>query len=142
MQTLHSARGLLARRRVTHSVLIRRRLIAILAGITAVYLAVLSGQRALDGYRARQQVVAAANEIETLRRNNLAVQAELNDALRDSEIERVGRNELGLVKPGDRPVILIWPEGSMIPPAEPRTRAAPVTRANWKAWLRLFFDSD
>jgi cell division protein FtsB len=127
--------------RATYSVLTRRRVVAICAGLTAVYLAVLSGQRALDGYRARQEVVVAAHEIESLRVENLNLQTQLNTALSEAEIERLARNELGLVKPGDKPVVLIWPDSG--PPAttlESGARSAPAPR--WKVWLRLFFDTD
>ncbi len=127
--------------RAKSQVLTRRRLIAICAGLTAVYLAVLSGQRALDGYRAREQVVASAREIETLSQKNLALQGQLNAALADAEIERVARNELRLVKPGDRPMVLIWPQG-MPPGAEPEADDVALARPRWKNWLRLFFDSD
>ena len=130
-----------ARVRTKYAVLTRRRLIAICAGLTAVYLAVLSGQRALDGYRAREQVAAAARDIESLRQTNLQLQAELNGAIRDAEIERIARNELGLVKPGDRAVVLTWPAGLM-PAAQPEPAGASANNPRWKAWLRLFFDTD
>jgi cell division protein FtsB len=114
-------------------------LLAICAGALVLYLGVLSGQRALDGYRARQQVTTAVQEIETLRSQNLMLQAELNAALLPDEVERIARNELGLVRPGDNPVVLIWPDGG--PPAS-TARAdtpAPVAR-RWREWLRLFID--
>jgi cell division protein FtsB len=107
--------------------------------MTALYLAVLSGQRALDGYQARQQVVVAVREIETLRLKNLGLQAELNAALADAEIERAARDELGLVRPGDHPVVLVWPSGG---PPTPRTMTptAEARPQGWRAWVNLFFD--
>lgn len=103
-----------------------------------VYLAVLSGQRAIDGYRARQQVVAAVQEITTLQHQNLALQAELNSALHESEIGRIARNELGLIRPGDRPIVLIWPDG--IPPTPARNAPSTPAEPRWRDWLGLFFD--
>lgn len=117
----------------------RQRLIAICAAILVLYLAVLSGQRALDGYRARQQVAVAAQEIESLRGENLTLQAELNTALQDAEIERVARNELGLVRAGDHPVVLIWPDSGP-PMVGPRTQGTIAPQARWREWLHLFFD--
>lgn len=117
----------------------RRRMIALCAGVLVLYLAVLSGQRALDGYRARQQVAAAVQEIEALRGENIALQAELNGALQDAEIDRIARNELRLVRPGDHPVVLIWPDGG--PPASsPRTGPTAAPQPRWREWLRLFVD--
>ena len=123
--------------RTSYSIRARRRLIAICAGATVVYLAVLSGQRALDGYRARQEVASAGREIEALRAQNLTIQAQLSTAMQDPEIEREARNELGLVKPGDRPVVLLWPDGSP-PQAVKTTDRQP--EPPWRAWLRLFAD--
>ncbi|MSQ23817.1 MAG: septum formation initiator family protein [Chloroflexi bacterium] len=116
-----------------------RRLIAIGAGLVVVYLGVLTGQRALDGYRAREEVIGATRQIESLRLQNLSLQAELTATLEESEIERLARNELGLVRPGDRPVVLGWPAQAI--PDDPRLRSQPSrSESRWRAWLRVFFD--
>ena len=126
---------------VAYSTRTRRRLIAICAGLIVVYLGVLTGQRALDGYRAREQVVLATRQIERLREQNLSLQSELASALQDSEIERLARNELGLIRPGDHAVVLIWP-GQSFPDAGYSNPHGSIKEANWRAWFRLFFDFD
>ncbi len=118
-----------------------RRVIAVCAGGLVLYLAVLSGQRALDGYRARQQVVAAVQEIENLRQQNMELQFELQQTLQPSEIETMARTELGFVRPGDHPIVMLWPEGK--PPTEsPRATTSTAGAPRWRSWLRLFADLD
>jgi len=115
-----------------------RRLLAICSGLVALYLAVLSGQRAIDGYRARQEVASVVREIEALRGENTTLQSRLADALGDDEIERRARSELGLVKPGDRAVVLTRPDGeSATARPRPGLERGPPT---WRQWLALFFD--
>lgn len=116
-----------------------RRLRAVVAALVALYLALIAGQRAIDGYRAKQEVAAVTREIEGLRVENRLLQEEISDVRRDSEIERIARSELGLVKPGDRPVVLTWPEGSEGGGNAPTARSSQ-EEANWRQWLRLFVD--
>jgi cell division protein FtsB len=114
--------------------------IAVGTGLFAVYLVVLTGQRALDAYRVRQELDGVRGEIASLRNRNLDLQAQLSSPRLDEEIERVARQELGLVRPGDQPVVLIWPSGS---PTLGELSSRPVTGSpepNWRQWLRLFFD--
>jgi hypothetical protein len=51
----------------------------------------------------------------------------------------VAREELGLARPGDHPVILLWPEPrSSTSSVPPDARPQP----HWMGWLRLFADLD
>src|SRR5712692_2240831 len=99
-----------------------RQLLAIGAGLVSIYLMILTGQRALDAYRANMEVEATRREIDGLRARNIELQNELVGNRGDEEIERTAREELALARPGDHPVILIWPGGSRPAPA-----AAPAT---------------
>ena len=48
--------------------------------------------------------------------------------------------ELGLVRPGDKPVILVWPDRAER--TAPAPVVAPAERApNWRGWFRLFVDA-
>lgn len=116
-----------------------RRAVAIGTALFVMYLVVLTGQRALDAYRARQELEGVRQEIAALRDRNLDLQAQLSSPRLDEEIERVARQELGLVRPGDHPVVLVWPNGS--PSAEPSSLASPTGREpTWRQWVRLFLD--
>ena len=120
---------------------IPRRAIAVGTGLFAVYLVALTGQRALDAYRVRQEVEGVRREIASLRSRNIELQTELASPRVDEEIERTARQELGLARPGDHPVVLIWPSG--MPDTTPRgEKRSPDAEPNWRNWLRLFFDVD
>ena len=120
-----------------------RRMIAIITGLAALYLVLLIGQRALDAYRINQEIENVRHEISSLQSRNLELQSELSSARADEEIERIAREELGYVRPGDRPIILLWPDGH--PPMAgsapaPALSSATSPEPNWRSWLRLFVD--
>ncbi len=119
--------------------LLPRKLLAAGTGLAVLYLVLLTGQRALEAYRVNQEVDAVRREIEMLRTRNIALQADLAGGRLDQDAERIARDELGLVKPGDQPVVLVWPEMSAR-----RGEEAPGAKAssepNGRTWLRLFFD--
>lgn len=117
-----------------------RRVIAVGTGLFAVYLVVLTGQRALDAYRVRQELDGVRGEIASLRNRNLDLQAQLSSPRLDEEIERVARQELGLVRRGDQPVVLIWPSGGPTPSDLGSRPVIGSPEPNWRQWLRLFFD--
>lgn len=125
--------------------LLPRRMIAILTGLAALYLLLVIGQRAMDAYRINQEIDTIRREVVSLQTHNLELQAELSSARADEEIERIAREELGYVRPGDRPLILLWPDGR--PPSSQNASAAatargPAPEPNWRSWLRLFADLD
>src|SRR5947207_15867337 len=76
-----------------------RRLLAVGTALIALHLIVLTGQRALDAYRVQQEVEGMRQEIDSLRARNVELQAELAGGRLDEEIERIARQELGLVRP-------------------------------------------
>jgi cell division protein FtsB len=116
-----------------------RRLIAIGTGLASIYLLILTGQRALDAYRANQEVQAVRAEIAILRARNIELQQQLASGQLDEDIERTAREELSLAKQGDHPVILMWPPGARPGPSAPGV-ATPLPEPNWRQWLHLFVD--
>ena len=116
-----------------------RRILAAGTGLAVLYLVLLTGQRALEAYRINQDVDGARREIEALRTRNIELQAELSSGRLDEDIERIARDELGMVRPGDRPVVLVWPEETRRRGSEAnQTAASP--EPSWRTWFRLFFD--
>src|SRR4029453_13013922 len=115
-----------------------RKLLAAGTGLAVLYLVLLTGQRALEAYRMNQEVDAVRRDIDSLRARNIELQAELSSARLDDDIERIARNELNMVRPGDHPVVLVWPDGNGNRAVEssPPKAGEPA----WRSWLRLFFD--
>jgi cell division protein FtsB len=115
------------------------RLAAVLAVPLVLYALVATGQKALDNYRLNQEADALRAEIRGLRLDNIALQQQLEDARGDAEIETIAREQLGLVKPGDHPIVL--PDGA-VPrrqPASVPAPSAPAPQPPWRQWLDLFF---
>lgn len=116
-----------------------RKLLAAGTGLAVLYLVLLTGQRALEAYRVNQEVDAVRRDIGSQRTRNIQLQAELSSTRLDEDIERIARDELNMVKPGDQPIVLVWPDGNVKRNGESATaRAAP--EPHWRTWLRLFFD--
>jgi cell division protein FtsB len=118
-----------------------RRLLAIGAGLASVYLVIITGQQALQAYRANQEVEAVRREIVTLRARNIELQNELVSPKLDEDIERTAREQLGLARPGEHPVVLVWPSGTRDAPPPVAVPTA-VAEPNWREWLHLFVDAD
>jgi cell division protein FtsB len=116
-----------------------RRILAAGTGLAVLYLVLITGQRALEAYRINQEVDAVRRDIEALRTRNIELQAELSGGRLDEDIERIARDELGMVRPGDQPVVLVWPDGSTRRGTE-SPEPKPATEPSWRTWLRLFFD--
>ena len=116
-----------------------RKLLAAGTGLAVLYLVLLTGQRTLEAYRVNQEVDAVRRDIEAQRARNVALQTELSSARLDEDIERIARDELNMVKPGDQPVVLVWPDGNVKRNSEPEA-GRPPSEPTWRTWLRLFFD--
>ena|SRR5438445_536958 len=116
-----------------------RKMLAAGTGLAVLYLVLLTGQRALEAYRINQEVDTARHEIEALRARNIELQEELSSGRADEDVERIARDELGLARPGDQPIVLVWPDGSAKKPTD-RAGARSAAEPNWRTWLRLFFD--
>jgi cell division protein FtsL len=118
------------------------RLAAVLAVPLLLYALVATGQKALDNYGLNQQADQLRAEVTALRTENIQLQQQIEAARSDTAIERIARQQLGLVKPGDKPVVLVDVDA---PPAErpsmPAARRDPTLSAQpiWRQWWDYFF---
>jgi cell division protein FtsB len=115
------------------------RLAAVLAVPLLLYVLVATGQKALDNYRLNQEADALRAQVVALRADNLALQAQIEDARTDTAIETIAREKLNLIKPGDRPVVLLSGPGA---PAAATAAAAPPPAPPpppWQQWVAYFF---
>lgn len=113
-----------------------------------VYGAYSIGDRWYQNYLLTQQEEAIRTEVMRLREENLRLQRELVIARSDAGIEKMAREHLGLVKPGDTAIQIVGPAGPAAsapgasrsapaqPPAEPKP--APV-RPGWLRFLDGLF---
>ena len=91
-----------------------------------------------QSYLLAEEEEALRLEIGDLRQQNLRLQAEVLEARSDRYVEAVAREQLGLVKPGDRAFVLVGPAASATPAAPPM--ATPPRRPEKPAW-RTFLEA-
>ena len=114
------------------------RFAAVLVVPFLLYALFATGQKALDNYRLNQQADALRAEIRDLRNENIALQQQILDARTDASIEKIARQQLGLVKPGDTPLVLIPSEGGPSSQAE-ASPPPPSPQPVWRQWWVYFF---
>ena len=98
------------------------------------------GDRWYQNYMLTRQEEAIRVEVMQLREENLRLQRELIFARSDAGIEKVAREQLGLIRPGDTAIQLVGPQGAQAAPAPARTApaaAAPAPNPERPGWLRF-----
>ena len=114
------------------------RLAAVLAVPLLLYALLATGQKAVENYRLNQQAEELRTQVVSLRDQNIQLQQQLVQARTDEAVESIARERLGLVKPGDNPVVLLPPETSKDAGARPSS--APVSPPPpWQQWWNFFF---
>ena len=108
-----------------------------------VYGAYSIGDRWYQNYLLTQQEDEIRIEVQRLREENLRLQRELNFARSDAGIEKVAREQLALIKPGDTAIQITGPAGSTAPAAVPagqrpgQAPAPPAPAPERPPWLRF-----
>jgi cell division protein FtsL len=116
------------------------RVAAVLVVPLLLYALFATGQKAVDNYRLNQEADRLRAEIVTLRSENIQLQQSLEDARTDTAIETIAREQLGLIKPGDHPIVVVGqPEvrPAAAQNASDGTTASP--RPAWRQWWDYFF---
>ena len=111
-----------------------------------VYGAYSIGDRWYQNYLLTQQEEEIRVEVLRLREENLRLQRELVAARSDAGIEKMAREQLGLIKPGDTAIQIVGPAGPAAAPGSTRSAqppqpppAAPPERPAWLRFLDGFF---
>ena len=117
------------------------RLAAVLVVPLLLYALVATGQKAVENYRLNQEADGLRADIVALRAQNLQLQQQIEQARTDSAIETIAREQLGLIKPGDHPVVLVNQSGATTASQSPTatTSATEPTRPTWRQWWDYFF---
>jgi cell division protein FtsL len=115
------------------------RLAAVLAVPLLLYALVATGQKAVENYRLNRQADALRSDIVSLRDENVHLQQQIEQARTDTAIETIAREQLGLIKPGDHPVVMFSrPEGVPTTPP-PAPAPTPPPKPIWRQWYDYFF---
>jgi cell division protein FtsL len=116
------------------------RLAAVLAVPLLLYALVATGQKAAENYQLNQQADALRVQISDLRAQNVQLQQQIEQARTDAAIETIAREQLGLIKPGDHPVVLVQDDSSRTAAApSPSPPPAPPAKPTWRQWWDTFF---
>ena len=93
-----------------------------------------------QGYLLAQEEAELRREVARLREENVRLQSEISYARSDQYIERVAREQLNLVKPGDRAIVLVPAAGAPTLEPAPRREATPVPdKPAWRRALDSIF---
>jgi len=115
------------------------RLAAVLVVPLLLYALVATGQKAADNYRLNQEADGLRSDIVALRAENLQLQQDIEQSRTDSAIETIAREQLGLVKPGDHPLVLVAQAGQAEAASTPAPTPTPPPRPTWRQWWDYFF---
>ncbi|HZS01251.1 MAG TPA: septum formation initiator family protein [Chloroflexota bacterium] len=107
--------------------------------LACVLLLIQTAQRAVASYQMAREVDAARKELAEVKQRNLDLQAQITKYRSDTYVEKVAREELNMVRPGDVPVIVLAPTPAAPPVGTPRPTATPVVSVP-EQWLRHFVD--
>jgi cell division protein FtsL len=114
------------------------RLAAVLAVPLVLYALVAIGQKALENYQLNQQADALRAEVVSLRTRNVELQQQIEQARTDTAIETIAREQLGLIKPGDHPIVVVAQQNQPAPPPSAQAPAPPA-RPTWRQWWDYLF---
>jgi cell division protein FtsL len=115
------------------------RLAAVLVVPLLLYVLVATGQKALENYRLNQEADALRADIVALRAENLQLQQDIERARTDAAIETIAREQLGLIKPGDHPLVVMPRQGEPVSAAPAAPAPSPPPRPIWRQWYDYFF---
>ena len=113
------------------------RVAAIVTVPLLLYALVAIGQKAVENYQLNQQADALRAEISGFRSRNIDLQHEIEVARTDTAIETIAREQLGLIRPGDHPVVLVATQSQ--PASQPQASPPPAPRPPWRQWWDYLF---
>jgi cell division protein DivIC len=99
----------------------------------ALYFAAAFSGELIASHRIDKQVASLTSEIDGLKARNAQLKAAVAEASSDAYVERQAREELGLVRPGDTPVVVV----NAPTPAPPPPAPAPPPKPHWEQWRDL-----
>jgi cell division protein FtsL len=99
---------------------------------------VATGQKAVDNYRLNREADALRSQVIALRSENIQLQQDIEQSRTDAAIETIAREQLGLVKPGDHPLVLVPPSGQPAAAATPAP-SPPPPPPTWRQWWEYLF---
>ncbi len=126
------------RRTWFHKLTLEQLIAASALAISVVFLVGFGGQ-IIEIYHLRGALAAADNRVATLRAEQAALEATRAYVQSDAYVEKVAREELNKIRPGDQRAIVV-PRPAPEPAAAPAAQAeGPATTTYLSSWWELLF---
>lgn len=110
------------------------RFVRIAVTIVSLGLAVSAGRTIVELWQRRDVVGDRERELAKIKAENTSLEGALGDIASDAYVERVARDQLGMVREGE--VIVMLPEGGVHTEKNEAQKDIP----NWRKWWSLFFE--
>ncbi len=107
-----------------------RGIISVALGVTLIGLAITFGTSTLEIYRLEREAAELTRTKQQLQEQRAILHEEIKALHTPAYIERLAREQLGLVKPGEIAVFILHP-----PPPPPAPVVAPAEHVSWGARL-------
>ena len=106
-----------------------------------VYLGIASMGKAFQTYQQAEERKLFRQEISRLEADNRELQKQIEYLKSEAYVEKVAREQLNLIKPGETAVVVLSPTPVPTSPAPPKGQAAPPQppKTNWELWWDYFF---
>lgn len=117
--------------------LLGKRLLLLAVATVIVYLTSATVSRSYQLYQLKREEASLRKDIATQQARQEALLPEKGRVSSDSFVEKVAREELNLIKPGETAVIVLTSQPTT--GSETEEKALPERRPNWRRWWDLFF---
>lgn len=114
-----------------------KKIFYIIIVIIGVYLIINLGSNITNLWQRQEEVGMTRQELETLKKENKDLKAQSEYFQTPEFLEREAREKLGLVRPGEKQVII--EEGLLKATEEAKPQESQNFWRNWEKWLKLFF---
>jgi cell division protein FtsL len=104
--------------------------------VLALVVAAVFGVAYWHGYQLNREAVQTERERDTLRRQNAQLREEIKQLHRPEYVERIAREQLGLVRPDEIAIIVVQPTPAARPTAAPGRESGTKREPWWRLRAR------
>ena len=105
----------------------------IIVALISLGLSISAGRTIIELWRRQDIVYVREQELSRLKQDNVLLEAKLKDMKSDAYVEKVARDQLGMIKEGE--TIVMLPENA----SSSASSGVGIQIANWRQWWSLFF---
>lgn len=110
-----------------------RNVIRLIIACISLGLSISAGRTIVELWRRQDVVHVREQELARLKRDNAELETRLADMKSEAYVEKVARDQLGMIKEGE--TIVMLPESASMS----ASKGVGMEEANWRQWWSLFF---